>query len=360
MRALADQTSTPEALAPTVTSALSRTDRLSALLHTSGIWTTALGSARRRLTNTREDKRSSGQVRHVRMLGLCLIAVLALAVVAASSASAAGPEWGQCYAKAKGKYADSNCQTKAAKGAGEFEWRKGTAVAKKHFEGGGGLGVLTGEYKICTSEKVRKQNCNEGEEENTFFGGPLNVECETERNAGEASGKDGISNVSVVFRGCKVLGSAPCSNTEKEGEIRVNELKGELGYINKSTKEVGVLLQPVKKNGSFAQFGCLEGELTTVVGVGSKKEGYAYPPKGGNDGIVSPIEPVDQMTGAFTQTYTVNSSEENVPQLEKGKTYLLESYIFNAESPEYTTKWSKAGETITNTNTPEEEGEIKA
>ncbi len=28
-------------------------------------------------------------------------------------------------------------------------------------------------------------------------------------------------------------------------------------------------------------------------------------------------------------------------------------------SPEFTTKWSKAGESITNVNTPEEEAEIK-
>ena len=75
-------------------------------------------------------------MRHVRMLGLCLVAVFAVAAIAASSASAL-PEWGQCEAKAGGKYSDRNCQTKAKKGKGEYEWRKATEVGKseKQFRG---------------------------------------------------------------------------------------------------------------------------------------------------------------------------------------------------------------------------------
>ena len=43
-------------------------------------------------------------MRHVRMLGLCLVAVLAVAAFVASSASAGGPEWGTVLREGGGKY----------------------------------------------------------------------------------------------------------------------------------------------------------------------------------------------------------------------------------------------------------------
>jgi hypothetical protein len=311
-------------------------------------------------------------MRHIRMVGLCLVAVFAIAAVAATSASAL-PEWGQCYVQAKheGKYANAGCTVKAKKVSekftGEFEWRKGTEVAKKHFEGGnvGSGGVLAGEYIGCEiggeGDKYRGPNCEgNGGTKNVLLGKPISVECESEHNSGEAAGAKEVKNVAVVFRGCKVLGSIPCSNA-LEGEIRVNTLKGTLGYINKSKKEVGVLLQPFVKHGEFTKFNC-GSSIATVVGEGNEKEGCAYPlPACGGDGIISPITPVNTMTSAFTQTYTMNEKFENIPSKLEGKRIeLLESYLYNAETPEYTSMWSKAGETITNANTPEEAVEIKA
>jgi hypothetical protein len=311
-------------------------------------------------------------MRHLRMVGLCLVAVFAIAAVAATSASAL-PEWGQCYAKeGTGKYL-KNCVTKATTKtlpAAKYEWRKGTEVAKKHFEGGnvGSGGVLAGEYIGCATEagdvyRGPETACeSKGGVKNVLLGKPISVECESEHNAGEAAGAKEVKNVSVVFRGCKALGSIPCSNTPNVGEIQVNPLKGALGYINKSKKEVGVLLEPFVKHGEFAKFNC-GGSIATVVGVGNEKEGAAYSPEktGGYDGIISPITPVNTMTSAFTQTYTMNAKFENIPSKFEGKHIeLLESYLFNPEKPEYTSMWSKAGETITNVNTPEEEVEIKA
>ncbi len=294
-------------------------------------------------------------MRHVRMLGLCLIAVCAVVAVAATAASAL-PEWGQCYAKEGGKYANSNCTVKAKKGAGTFEWRKGTEVSaeQKKFNGSGGLGILTGEYKICEPEALRQPKCNHEGEELIYFGQKLGVECESEVNSGEASGSKDVANISVVFKGCKLLGSVPCSNTETEGEIHTNTLKGQLGYINKSVKDVGVLLEPTKKHARFAQFTCFGGGIITAVGQGNAKEGAAYSPEknGGYDGIISPITPVNEMSTEFTQVYTINENLENVPSHFEGKHIeLLESFLAAANTEEKTSsKWSKAGETITNVN----------
>lgn len=299
------------------------------------------------------------------MLGLCLAALFAVAAVAATSASAL-PEFGQCFAKAGGKYSESNCVKKAKIGTGTFEFRKETEVTgSKVFHGEGGAGILTGEYKICEPSEERKPKCGEGEEEKVLLEKPLSVECEKEVNFGEFSGTKEVRNISVRFKGCKLLGAVPCQNAPTEGEVIVNTLKGSLGYIKKSTKEVGVLLEPQQKKGRFATFSCNIGEtpLTTVVGVGNATEGAAYSPEktGGYDGIISPITPVNTMTSSLTQVFTVNANLENVPNKFEGKHIeLLESYVFNATEPQRTTKWSKAGEAITNTNTAEQEGEIKA
>jgi hypothetical protein len=310
-------------------------------------------------------------VRYARSLVLCLVAAAAIAVLGASSASAL-PEWGQCYAKAGGKYADSNCTKVAAKGTGKFEWRKSIEVTNKAFEGQnvGSGGVLTTELTTCTggtdeARRVSNKACEEhgGTPESL---GSVSIECEAESNHGEATGTKEVKNVSVIFRGCKLFGAEPCQNAAP-GEIIINTLKGTLGYLNKAKKEVGIELEPLAKHGAFAQFTCGSTGQTpigTVVGVGNEKEGAAYSPEktGGYDGIISPIVPINAMTKEFTQTYAVNSSFENVPNKFEGKHIeLLEDYQYLPEHPENSEKWGKAGETITNANhqVSGEEAEIK-
>jgi hypothetical protein len=339
-------------------------------------------------------------MRHLRMVGLCLVAVFAVAAVAATSASAL-PEWGQCYEKAghEGVYANSNCTVKAKvvnlKKTGAYEWRKNTAVAKKHFVGGNAPettgGVLTSIFTDCnTGTKEGRKVCPPGEPEiEKGYVGPEWVECEKEHDSGEAVGTKGVAHVSVKFSGCKLYGSVPCANGP-EGEIQVNPLKGELGYIKKATatevkngvlQQVGILLTPEKAKGEFVKFNC-GGVLGIVVGVGNEKEGAAYKPEktGGYDGIISPITPVNTMTKTLTQVYTTTGGalpneattyaekekeyekdEQNIPSHFEGKHIeLLEAYTFNPEKSIYSSQWSKAGEEVTSVNSPEEEAEIKA
>jgi hypothetical protein len=79
-------------------------------------------------------------MRHLRMIGLALVAVLATTALVATSASAL-PEWGKCVVQAKheGKYANSNCTVKAkvvnTKPTGEFEWKKGSEIPAVSFTG---------------------------------------------------------------------------------------------------------------------------------------------------------------------------------------------------------------------------------
>ncbi len=127
-------------------------------------------------------------MRHVKIMGLCLVAVFALVAVAASSASATAPEWGRCMAQKHGNYTEGNCKTVAEKHGvpdhkGHFEWLGGAdakcyamkhgnytesgcnTVATKHgvpdhkghyektsgnkFTGSAGAGVLTSRAFTC-------------------------------------------------------------------------------------------------------------------------------------------------------------------------------------------------------------------
>jgi hypothetical protein len=346
-------------------------------------------------------------VRHVRMLGLCLVAVFAVVAVAASSASASGPEWGHCVAQKKGKYSDSNCTTLdvvKGKNKGSHEWVGGAGAAcygqkKGHykdsacteedftvkggvktykgkyektgrgkFEGNAGAGSLFGEVYDCENVKgeligpVPKADCD------NYFGIGILISCEHEHATGEAIGADEVTNVSVRFTGCKFF-TAPATTPGLEpGEVQVNPLKGRLGYINKSAMpepEVGVLLEPKATGTLFAEIE-LGGAIITV-GEGSVSQGSFYEQSSpgvptGNDGIISPIVPVNKMTPTFTQKYTVNSSDyENEPSHFEGGPIELLELIQTGPEPEFSSDWGRAGEETENVNTLSEgEAEIKA
>ena len=332
-------------------------------------------------------------MRHVRMLGLCLIAVFAVAAVAATSASAL-PEWGRCEAKTGGNYTDANCTVKAKpKGSGSYEWKKGTEIGADRFTGSseGKGGLLYTEFPEC-EEQVSPYNHYEattrascaakgGERKNEGHG--YVIECAEENSSGEAVGKDELKNIAVTFTGCKLFGTIPCQNGHAE-EITTNTLKGKLGYIDKANKEVGVLLEPAKAKGTFSVFNCPGFPVDISVGVGNSKEGAAHTSTGcdqecpgatpaeekhgGYDGIISPITPVNTMTSAYTQEYKVtepNNCPENTvgpnnePKLENKHIDVLELLQTNPTTHE-SLMFGCAAEEITNVATPNTPGEIKA
>lgn len=232
-------------------------------------------------------------MRHVRILGACLVAVLALGVVVATSASAAGPEWGRCVSIGKkGKYSDANCTVEdvsKGKPKGTYEWEAGaetkcygmkkgkysdpgcTVLDEKKgkpkgsyekttggpkFTGSGGAGTLSTVLLQCAQpgEEPYRTGTRTGEEcYNEFH---ATVECTSEAATGEAVGTDGVKNVSVSFKGCVALEVLKCSNTANPEEIQINTVKGSLGYIKKSTHDVGVLLEPETPGANFVEFEC--------------------------------------------------------------------------------------------------------
>ncbi len=279
-------------------------------------------------------------MKHVKLIGLCLVAVFALGGLVASVAQAEGPEWGRCLhidpAKGKeikkGNYEDANCQTEATKlkkgvpvpsHKGHYEWYGGaktlcekkatstfkykdnacTEIAEKKgvpdnkgkyelgpgqkFSAVGGAGVLTDSLAFCHEDyeslpvtRPREDCFNHelGGEHQPLYApvAVIKVECAAEHASGEAVGTNELANVSVRFTGCAFSGTPATTKGLAPGEIQVNPLKGHLGYINKAHKEVGVLLEPVTPGGQFAEFLTQENTITVHVGVGNATEGTFF------------------------------------------------------------------------------------
>ncbi len=241
-------------------------------------------------------------MRHVRILGLCLVAIFAMAAVTAGTASAAGPEWGRClkvpveikgHVHKKGKYSNAGCTTALA--GGEYEFLKGV----EGLPGG--------------AEFTAKQTSEQAELE-TSQG--ISVDCTSTEARGSLSGIRDVTSVEVTFKGCELTFlDFACENTFEEseeppkfeyfeGEISTRLLKGKLGYISgagTSEPKVGLELEPEEKKGLFAEFVCgvkhsREGG-PLIVRVGGKEA------KGGGDSIISPVTPIDTMATTLTQTY---------------------------------------------------------
>jgi len=230
-------------------------------------------------------------VRHLRIIGLALVAVFATTAVLAASASASKPEWGKCVPIANGKFSNAGCTEKAKDGG--WEWLAGTKyINARHFTSVGGEAEL-----------------------NTTAG--ISTHCTSETAEGELSGTKNVSNVEVTFQGCRAnLLNLQCTGGDIEigeegikftnpGEIKTSRLKGTLGYISGKETEspvVGVSLTPEQKKGLFAGFICSN---TLVVHVGPFG-------KGGNS-IIGQIGPVNVMSNEATQTYT-QVQEEYEPE----------------------------------------------
>ena len=157
------------------------------------------------------------------------------------------------------------------------------------------------------------------------------VECKTEHATGEASGTDEVTDVNVTFKGCVAATGYPATSPgHTPGEIVTFQLKGRLGYINKANHEVGVLLQPATAGGLFAEFEIGEepGEILEKVGVGNSTE-VRHEELGttGNDGVISPITPVNHMSHTFTQNYRIEEAEIPCPrQLRRTSVQRLQKY----------------------------------
>jgi hypothetical protein len=291
----------------------------------------------------KRGKRSSSDMKRMRIMGLCLVAVFAITAITAVSASAL-PEVGRCVSQPNtGKYKDAACIVKAGKLLSEksFEFKKG---AKSETEGvgftaSGGVGTLETESGTT-------------------------ITCKTQSATGKYDEDTGaikeVETVVATFKGCELpLIKGECKTVgSAAGEIKTEKLKGALGYISGEKSKppvipvVGQALQPEKAKGNFAVFECGGGAVKVIV-KGSLKEGVAGH-KGG-ECVIAPLSAVDVMSTTVEQSYSGAGGNQSPNHFQ-----LATSKYCNLESNANGGPFEKATQALVTTVTGEEALEVKA
>ncbi len=169
-------------------------------------------------------------VARMRIVGLALVAVFALAGIVAAGASAA-PEWKGCVKtepKNTGRYTDKLCTVESPTGEGKYELVPSVGKGKG-FKGKGGATIL--------------HTRNPRNPEQRGIPGPEDVEleCTGVKYEGKLALPNLIKEAVVTFKGCKLLGSR-CGSGIEQAVIVTNSLAGEMVDIEGGSG-VGLLLE---------------------------------------------------------------------------------------------------------------------
>jgi hypothetical protein len=204
--------------------------------------------------------RESSLMGRMRMLGLALVVVLALAGIAASGASAA-PEWKGCAKtepKNTGKYTDKLCTVESPTDEGKYELVPSVGKGRG-FKGKGGATTL-------------HTKMPPGIEEGEGFPGPTDVElkCTGVKYEGKLALPNLIRETVMTFKGCKLLG-ASCQSGGQKGVIVTNSLAGETIDIEGGSGVGSLLEAEAGPTTPLATFACRYGyeeefETTNLIG----------------------------------------------------------------------------------------------
>ncbi|HEV7527267.1 MAG TPA: hypothetical protein VGO29_00030 [Solirubrobacteraceae bacterium] len=171
----------------------------------------------------------------IRIVGLCILAVVAISAITVSSASAAAPEFGRCVKATGGKFKDSKCTLGSVPGEEKYEWLPG--VVKNKF---------TSKIKattIATLETV----------------GGTKITCTGETSTGEYTGLKTIGKMVATFTGCETS-KLKCESPGKPGEgvIVTSPLGGPIGFeteVSPASKD-HLASELHSESGNVAEFSC--------------------------------------------------------------------------------------------------------
>jgi len=187
-------------------------------------------------------------MKNLRILGLALVAVFALAAVGVSSASAA-PGWFECAKQKEGKFSEKACVAPGSGKTGKYELKPGVGKGKAGKTSG------TAAELVVVVPATGKGALPEG--------GEVKVKCTSYKGVVTAALPNLVEKSTTEFKGCKALGS-PCQSGTKKEVIKTNALDGELGDIEGGSGD-GVLLKP-ETGTALANFTCTELATNNVLG----------------------------------------------------------------------------------------------
>jgi hypothetical protein len=253
-------------------------------------------------------------MRHLKFVGLAVVAALALTALAATSAFATAPEFGRCLAKTGGKFSDAGC-TKPVSTGGKFEWTPGPGPKPKFHS----------KIKETTSATLETT-------------GGTKITCKQEEGPGEFKNAKEVAKVEPTFRECLGFGQ-PCSSTgAASGEIKTSPLGGVVGVeklgTTQATNKLAVELH--SESGNIAEFACAG---VPVVVKGS---------------VLHPVS-TNKMLITATEKFAATKGEQKPDKFVGGPAdeHILESN--NNGGP-----FEEAGQTITAINTGEEKMEASS
>ena len=168
----------------------------------------------------------------LRIIGVCLLALFAVGATAAASASAETlPEMWECAKAAKegkvykGHYSGKKCEpsTYHPEGGQKYEFQPFTNAKPKTFKGRGGAF-------------------------NWSIENFSTISCLKSSDTGHFTGPRTVGHIVIAWTGCETAG-LKFENTAKEGEIRTEPLRAEIGFFDESKgknvpQEVGIDLRP--------------------------------------------------------------------------------------------------------------------
>jgi hypothetical protein len=263
-------------------------------------------------------------MRRARLLGVCLIAAVAVGAVAAAGAWAEAPEYGRCEKAEKisgkytGKYDNSKCipaKTEAEKkavekGEGKFEWHPGVVKAKQTSKGGKGILEEAGKYAVG---------------------------CESEESAGEYSGTKDVKHLFVRFKKCEAPGLICTSPGHEKGELETVSLEGRVVWENEKEHKTALDLFPEGAE-KFIEFNC-GGTLTVAV----------------RGSILVPVK-ADTMSSTVVLKYVGKKGIQKLQDYEEGGSKIKD--VLEADFAG--TGFVQASQTIESTVTNEEKLELNA
>ncbi len=191
-------------------------------------------------------------MRRIKIFGTCIVALCAMSVLVASSASAfvrEAPEVGRCMKHTGGHWANGTCKTVAAAGKGKYEWYPAFGEAEN------------GETKLAEKLKFTSVAKSGVLIQLTTVSGE-GIGCHNQLADGEVTGPKTLKSSNIRFTECFETGQI-CTSTnpkaEKSGEIKVKELTGLLGIekfgATHATDKVANLFKPVSGE-IFTEFEC--------------------------------------------------------------------------------------------------------
>lgn len=181
----------------------------------------------------------------LRLIGMCLVAIVAVGAAVASAASAfteQPPEVGRCLKLTGGRFKDANCKT-AAKVTSEkkYEWYPAFGANGKGEE------KLVEPSKRFYSAVSKESTAIQLETVHSEI-----VRCKKQTSEGEYTGPKTNRAFNIIFTGCESGGNNCISTNPKatsKGEIVVKELDGEIGIekvgLTPATDKIANVFRPM-------------------------------------------------------------------------------------------------------------------